>query len=186
MAPNAGSGNAFTRLQFGGTSASFPALAPQNSVATGVSAVLADGSANTTFLASAYYAGSGAGTVGVSAGSFSAITAIQTIGGIVTTLTGSSDERLKENIEPYSGGLAAILAINPKRYSWNAEGQRRTKFKPGQRFIGFIAQNVAEGIPEAVGFEDGFLSLDTRPILAALVNAVKELNAKILELEGVA
>ncbi len=137
------------------------------------------------------------GTNGVSAGNFTAVTSITTIHGIVTTLSGTSDERLKD-AELYEGGLGAILAISPVRYRWNAKGQAQTGLSGDQEFVGFIAQDVQRAIPEAITAtepsKDGtetYLSLDDRPIICALVNAVKELStmntalvARIEALEG--
>lgn len=56
LTPTAGSGNAFTRLQFGGTTASFPAIQVSGA---GLVAELADGSAQTTFGATIFNAGTG-------------------------------------------------------------------------------------------------------------------------------
>ena len=112
------------------------------------------------------------------------VTSITITDGFVTAITGTSDARLKTNIQPFERGLAAILAISPKTYQWNTLGQQRTNFSADLVQAGFIAQDVQAAIPEAIGVEDGYLSLDTRPILAALVNAVRELNAKIERLEN--
>jgi hypothetical protein len=130
------------------------------------------------------------GTAGVSAGPFTAVTSITSKLGIVTALSGTSDERLKD-AELYEGGLGVILAINPVRYKWNAKGQVQTGLSGDQEFVGFIAQDVQRAIPEAITAtepsKDGtetYLSLDDRPILAAAVNAIKELNARIVALEA--
>jgi Chaperone of endosialidase len=133
--------------------------------------------------ATGYYAN---GTAGVSAGSFSAITAITTVGGIVTQLTGTSDVRLKDSV-PYEGGLNEILAITPARYRWNKKGQAHTGLSGDKAYVGFIAQDVQKAIPEAITATEGvehYLSFDDRPVIAALVNAVKELAAKVRELES--
>lgn len=147
----------------------------------------AAGSAAGTLNAAGYQAG---GTAGVTAGSFTAITAITSKAGIVTQLTGSSDERLK-NSTPYTGGLNEILAITPASYYWNEKGVEHTGLSGKQQFVGFIAQDVQKAIPQAITAteqsKDGsetYLSLDDRPIIAALVNAVKELTARIKVLEA--
>jgi hypothetical protein len=125
-------------------------------------------------------------STGVSAGSFSSITAITTVGGIVTQLTGSSDERLKDSV-PYEGGLDEILAISPVRYHWNARGQEHTGLSGDRGYVGFLAQNVQRVIPEAITNTEGpeqYLSFDDRPVVAALVNAVKQLTERIRTLEA--
>ena len=130
----------------------------------------------------AYYAN---GTVGVSAGPFSAITSIQTVGGIVTVLADVSDERLKDHT-PYIGGLREILSITPIKYTWNTEGQKITGFSEDRTFVGFRAQDVQKAIPEAVtqsASNAEYLGLDDRPIVAALMNSVKQQQAQIEELK---
>ena len=132
--------------------------------------------------AGVYYSG---GTAGVSAGPFGAITSIQTIGGIVTTLADVSDERLKDH-SPYIGGLKEVLGITPIKYAWNSEGQKITGFSKDRLFIGFRAQDIQKVIPEAVtqsASNPKYLGFDDRPVIAALVNAVKELSAKNDDLE---
>jgi len=141
-------------------------------------------SGNATINAGSYEAG---GTAGVSAGSYSSITAITSTDGIVTQLTGTSDLRLKTGVEPYTRGLGSILALHPALYRWNEKGQKITGFPADLKQAGFIAQDVEKAIPEAVGTEnhDGvdYLTLNERPILAAMVNAIKEQQAQIEELK---
>ncbi len=87
-------------------------------------------------------------------------------------LTVSSDERLKDIQGDFTDSLSEILAINPILYKWKAD----TGLDTGTVYAGFSAQNVKENIPEAVGVDkNGFLTLSDRPIIAALVNAVKEI-----------
>jgi hypothetical protein len=90
-----------------------------------------------------------------------------------------SDERLKENIEGLnaSSSLAAVLALRGVGFDWRDEDT----YGP-QREVGFIAQEVAEVIPEAVSGGGEYLSLNTRPIVAVLVEAVKEIWRVVAEL----
>lgn len=112
-----------------------------------------------------------------------ALTSITTIGGIVTATSDASDERLKEGVD-YTEGLQAILHISPKKFRWNKEGEKVTGLKHGRENIGFYAQNVQQSIPEAVWLgKQEYLALDDRAIIAALVNAIKTLNARIEYLE---
>lgn len=124
------------------------------------------------------------GTPGVTSTPAAPITAITVIEGIVTAITGTSDARLKTNIKPFSKGLDAVLAITPKTYTWNEAGQKISNIPSGFEQVGFIAQNVQTVIPEAIGKEGEYLTLDTRAIMAALVNAVHELSARVVELEN--
>jgi hypothetical protein len=106
-------------------------------------------------------------------------------GGTLTTdgsgnVTASSDERLKDVVGDFTPGLSSILNLHPKRYHWNKKSGLDTK----NEYAGFIAQDVQKTIPQAV-FENknGMLSLQDRPIVAALVNAIKEQQAEIEKLK---
>jgi hypothetical protein len=101
-----------------------------------------------------------------------------------TTWANPSDPRLKQDIAPYSAGLADVLRLEPITY--------RLKAQPdGPVCYGFDAERVRDVFPECVTTTrmklaptdeeetDGVLLLDIHPILVALVNAVKELAAKV-------
>ena len=111
-------------------------------------------------------------------------------------ITASSDRRLKNVSGKFTRGLDAIMEIQPKVFTWKPESGMNTE----DVNVGFIAQDVQAAIPEAVGTvktndveEDDkenpgqkrtrkerkaaeYLTLSDRPIIAALVNAVKELK----------
>lgn len=90
-------------------------------------------------------------------------------------ITAVSDERLKNIQGPFPVGLKEILQINPILYKWNKDAG----FDQDNTYAGFSAQNVMKWIPEAVGSREGKYSLAERPIVAGLVNAVKELESEI-------
>lgn len=81
----------------------------------------------------------------------------------------SSDRALKRDEKPLEGGLKVVKALQSKTYRWKADGRRGT---------GFIAQEVASLIPEAVAGEEGELAVDAYPLVAYLWAAVQELAAK--------
>lgn len=94
---------------------------------------------------------------------------LSVISGIVTSL---SDGKLKNYEGPFSRGLEDINRLSPALYRWRPE----SGIESDKVHAGFIAQNVATAIPEAVSVgANGILSLNDRPILAAVVNATKEL-----------
>jgi hypothetical protein len=97
-------------------------------------------------------------------------------------ITSVSDERIKKNIRPFSRGLSEIIAINPILHGYSiASGLDQSR----DDYAGFSAQQVQPLIPEAIGVNaDGMLSFSDRPIMAALVNAVKELSARLAALES--
>jgi hypothetical protein len=88
-------------------------------------------------------------------------------------LSVSSDERLKTIDGAFTRGLADVLKLSPIQYHWNPlSGLDKTT-----QYAGFSAQNVQRAIPEAVGSStNGYLTLQDRPLIAALVNATKEIG----------
>jgi hypothetical protein len=87
-----------------------------------------------------------------------------------------SDIRMKDVDGPFTRGLHDILGIQPILYHWKAESGLDTE----NQYAGFSAQDVLPHIPEAtLQNKDGFYSFQDRPVIAALVNAVKELSAKV-------
>ncbi|MDD5625888.1 MAG: tail fiber domain-containing protein [Patescibacteria group bacterium] len=95
-----------------------------------------------------------------------------TSGDIICT----SDERLKNIYGYYQGGLAALSAINPIRFSYKGEDFVH---------VGFSAQNVKSVLPEASALQDsGYWSLDDTSITALTVNAIKEQQKEITALAG--
>ena len=92
-------------------------------------------------------------------------------------LTAVSDERAKRDIRPFVRGLADVLKLRPILHGYTLEsGLDQTKTD----YVGFSAQDVQKIIPEAVGNNlDGTLSLADRAILAAVVNAVQELERRL-------
>jgi len=102
-----------------------------------------------------------------------------------------SDSRVKENIKPYSKGLAEILLVSPVNYEYN--GLANTI--KGIEYTGIIAQEIKEIFPETVVVYKARLneadeektelySFNSTALTFALINAIKELNEKIKILEA--
>jgi hypothetical protein len=96
----------------------------------------------------------------------------------------TSDYRLKENIQPMTGALAKVQALNPVTYTWKSSGEQ------GQ---GFVAHELQAVIPSAVtGAKDAvdtngdpaYQNVDTSFVVATLVAAIKELSARVAALEA--
>jgi hypothetical protein len=88
-------------------------------------------------------------------------------------LTAVSDMTLKVLDSYYTNGLSALRGITPINHYWTKESGLDTK----NLYTGFSAQNIQESIPEAVGkMANGKLTLQDRPIMATVVNAIKELD----------
>ena len=82
-----------------------------------------------------------------------------------------SDERLKDVLGLYAGGLEELAAINTIKFNYKGEDYVH---------VGFSAQNVQTVLPEATPTQgNGYLGLDSNAIIALLVNSVKEQNGKI-------
>jgi hypothetical protein len=129
-------------------------------------------------------------TAGVSVSGILCTATFTTVSGGVTACTATSDPRLK-TYKAYKRGLDAIMALKPIHFHWNEKGLAANSLTEDQNFeqVGFNARNVNSVMPEAVGTEQhngvDYLSLPQgdRPIVAALVNAVQEQQAEILELK---
>ena len=108
-------------------------------------------------------------------------------------ITSVSDPVAKRNIRPFTRGLADVIPINPILHGYTKESgldQTRTDY------AGFDAVNVQKTIPEAVGKNQdekdkdgkvtraGYLTLNPFVILAASVNAIKELNDEVAKLKA--
>ena len=121
-------------------------------------------------------------------------------------VTATSDERAKNITGTFTKGLAEVVKLTPKTYTWKEE----TGLNTTDEVASLTAQDlIAAGIPEAVSTyrtvadlnDDGTPKLDAdgktltkridatytvsdRAVIAALVNAIKELNAKLAALEA--
>jgi hypothetical protein len=110
-----------------------------------------------------------------------------------TSITGISDQRLKENIVDLDDGLNAVMALKPRKFDWK-EG--KGKDIKGDR--GFIAQEFEAVFPDMIEEwkdpapegEEPYKAVNAN-LIPTLVKAIQELNAKvdaqaarIAELEG--
>lgn len=92
----------------------------------------------------------------------------------------TSDERLKNNIQPIQNALDKVNTLGGYTFDWNEELQKARKGHD----IGVIAQEVQSILPEiVVQRENGYLAVDYEKLVPVLIEAIKELSAKIKELE---
>ena len=97
----------------------------------------------------------------------------------VTSLTETSDRRLKTNIQPLQNALDNTLKLRGVSYNWADVN------KTQDNQIGVIAQEVEKLYPEFVHTdEEGMKSVNYSQMVAVLIEAVKELNTKIENLEA--
>jgi hypothetical protein len=91
-----------------------------------------------------------------------------------------SDERFKKRVVQLDNVLEKFRSIRGVSFEWNKKNSPVSPSE-GKRDIGLIAQEVEAVFPELVTTvgKDGYLALDYSRLTAILVEAVKELDAKI-------
>jgi hypothetical protein len=107
------------------------------------------------------------------------------------TWTIASDARIKTNVQEYTKGLDEIKQVRPVTYDYNG----CAGFPAGDGGISIIAQEIQSVFPECVGQfsaklhpddaeETQLLNYNGHAVTFALINAVKELAAKVELLEA--
>ena len=121
----------------------------------------------------------------------------------------TSDSRIKTVTGDYTRGLAEIKALRPVRFTYDgtdtvtapetgqsapySSSPNYMAAQNGTEFVGLIAQELQPVIPEMVTQHAGFISgtahgdimmVDRSALDLALVNAVKELEARVAALEA--
>ena len=89
-----------------------------------------------------------------------------------TSLSCSSDARLKANVVPLDSadGLAAVLQLHPVTYNWKSESATTSPH------TGFIAQDVQPVLPDLVSQgPDGYYTLNYAGLTPYLVKAIQEI-----------
>jgi hypothetical protein len=93
----------------------------------------------------------------------------------------TSDKRLKDNIQPIQNALDKVNELGGYTFDWNEKLQKARKGHD----IGVIAQEVQSVLPEVVVERDnGYLGVDYQKLVPVLIEAIKELSAKVKELEN--
>lgn len=94
----------------------------------------------------------------------------------------TSDQRLKENVMPIENALEKVKTLTGVEFDW----KEKTAHVHGYHGhdVGIIAQDVQAVLPEAVRTnESGYLSVRYEKMIALLIEANKELAARVEELE---
>jgi hypothetical protein len=97
-------------------------------------------------------------------------------------ITAFSDRRVKDNIQTVEMGLDKVLRLRGVTYFRNDNGD----LEKGKRSVGVVAQEVEEVMPELVhtNLETGMKGVNYGNMVALLIEAVKELNAKVETLKA--
>lgn len=92
----------------------------------------------------------------------------------------SSDRELKENIIPIENALEKVEALGGYEFDWNDKQDIYSGHD-----LGVIAQEVEAVLPELVQTRDnGYKAVKYEKLTAVLIQAVKELSARVKELES--
>ena len=93
-------------------------------------------------------------------------------------ITSTSDSSLKNKVDKKIAGLAEVLKLEPRVYTWKAE--EKVRFE-----LGFFADEVKDVIPEAAPQgEDGLYGLLDRSLIASLTKAIQEQQVIIEDLKS--
>jgi hypothetical protein len=94
-----------------------------------------------------------------------------------------SDERLKNIKGRFTLGLKAVMQLQPLRFEYKQNNELGLNSQGEQ--IGFGAQSLQKVIPEAVTRNsNGYLMVNSDPILWTMLNAIKEQQKQIAELKA--
>jgi hypothetical protein len=95
----------------------------------------------------------------------------------------TSDDRLKTNVQTLDNALDKVERLRGVSFEWNTEAESAGA-KAGDRQIGVLASEVESVFPELVSTpEHGYKSVDYTKLTAVLIEAVKELQARVETLE---
>ncbi len=92
----------------------------------------------------------------------------------------SSDERIKTKIKTIENALEQTLLLRGVEY-------KNFKIEPDKKCLGLIAQEVELIIPEVVSVieVDDIKCISYNSLIGVLIEAVKELNNKVIKLENI-
>jgi hypothetical protein len=94
----------------------------------------------------------------------------------------TSDIRFKENITPIPNALEKISKISGNIYDWKEENKIEHGYEGND--VGVIAQEIEEVLPQLVQTrESGYKAVKYDKLVALLIEGIKELSAKVNELE---
>jgi hypothetical protein len=117
------------------------------------------------------------GTLNVANTSSSKLTYVPSSGLLTTTdINTTSDANLKDNIQPIENATQTINSIVGVSFNWKDTGNKS---------YGVIAQELQKVLPELVNGNENGLSVSYLPLIGILIEAVKEQEKRIVQLETI-
>lgn len=102
------------------------------------------------------------------------------VGGNVrcTSLAQTSSARFKEGVAPLAAGIDELLRLEPVSYVWNDRAPDEVR---GKRDLGFLAEDVAKVLPDAVACDaDGHAAgIDYSRVTVLAVRAIQQQQARL-------
>jgi hypothetical protein len=188
-APSGTAGNAITLTQamtldssgnllVGKTSQSSASIGFEAGGSNGYGGFTRSPSTNTDTTCFVYSTGAGASRFYVGMGG--------TVYATSTTITGISDQRLKENIRDLDDGLDVVMALKPRKFDW-----KTGKGADIKNDRGFIAQEFETVLPDMIeewkdpapDGEEPYKAVNAN-LIPTLVKAIQELKAEIDSLKS--
>jgi hypothetical protein len=91
------------------------------------------------------------------------------------SFSATSDQRLKENVETIYNALNTVEQLRGVTFTWKSNQINS---------LGVIAQEVEKVLPEVITEADGLKHVSYGNIVGVLIEAIKELNQKVQQLEN--
>jgi len=99
------------------------------------------------------------------------------------SLTQTSDARYKKNLRKIQDPIQKLSNLEGVEFEWDQKVDSTTKLSSSSQ-IGLLAQEVEKQFPQLVATDkNGLKSVDYGKLTAVLLEAIKELNARLAELE---
>lgn len=109
-----------------------------------------------------------------------------TIRATSTTITGISDQRLKENVRDLDDGLEKVMALQPRKFDWKEGKGQDIKNARGfiaQEFEAVFPDMVEEWLDPAPEGEEPYKAVNAN-LIPTLVKAIQEQQALITQLQA--
>ena len=93
---------------------------------------------------------------------------------------------MKENIADIDIGLSEVLRLQPRKFKYKLAADETYGFiaQEVETVVPLIVRDITLPDPDPEAGKNTIKTIDTQPIIAALVKSVQELEARIKILEG--